>query len=180
MKESTRPQGASLIIAAACALSGALVTLAVPVGADPLPVKPAAARSFVHVGTRSVSCRRANPTYRSGRRSRCRPARDAIPESFGQPGVLEYGQDTTLGVVAGKRHVVATFREDASDCDIIRMLCAVRGDLVQFMPAGPLGAIAFPWVQTSDDLDAALRSLDAYPVVSAASHDVQLSTPEGP
>ena len=160
-----------------CALFGVLVTLVAPVGAEHPKVKSAA--SFVRVGTRKVSCGRTTPTYRSGRGSRCRPARDVFPE-FHKTAVLEYGPNSELGSVAGKRHLVAVFEDGASDCDVIRMLCAVRGDLVEFMPKVQLGVIAFPWVQTTDDLAAAMRSLQTHRVVGAATYDGEIQALQRP
>ena len=89
-----------------------------------------------------------------------------------------YEDDPALGTIVGKRHVAVFFRAHASDCEVIRALCATGGDLVHFFPRAGLGTILFPWVQTREELYAALEALSVLRVVSAAAPDVGLSAPE--
>lgn len=143
------------------------------------PARPAAlppTAEFVRMGERKIRCKRPRATAPSSRAEPgCRPARRAFRMFHGREAELEYGHYLNRGMQTGRRHGEMYLTDDASDCDVIRALCAVSGEIVAFVEGS--GTVLFPWVQTPADLETAIDQLKAQPGVRSVTYSYALSDP---
>ena len=142
--------------------------------ARPAALPPTA--EFVRIGERKLRCKRPRATKPTSRAEPgCRPATRAFGMFHGRESELEYGHYLTRGMETGRRHAELSLTDDASDCDVIRALCAVSGELVLFGAGG--GIVLFPWVESADDLATAIERLEAQPGVSSVNYSYAIHDP---
>ena len=139
------------------------------------PARPAAlppTAEFVRIGERKLRCKHPRATKPTSRgEPGCRLATRAFGIFHGREAELEYGHNH--GMKTGRRDADMDLTDDASDCDVIRALCAVSGELVLFGAGG--GIVLFPWVQTTADLDTAIDKLKAQHGVRSVTYSYAMS-----